>query len=94
MTTPELPPEGGWRPEDFPVLVVVPTTYTSHASIRPDPLLTISDDGWLFLDAGNIRLGLPNEAEWRKLVSMVDRMFNAYHVKAREELRDSADLAR
>lgn len=71
-------PEGGWMPEDFGQITVAPIPYTSNSWVRPDPHWSIQGDGWLYIEVGNVRIAIPDEEEWNKLVSMGNRMWNSH----------------
>jgi len=89
-----LPPENGWLPTDFPEVTVVPVPYTTMTTMRADPYITITQEGSLYIEAGNTRIVLPRETDWDKLVSMVSRMFYAHHLalqETQEVADDSAD---
>ena len=75
---PEFVPEDGWQPEDYPQLTVAPIPYTSSPHPKPDPYLTITPTGWLFMEIGNTRVAIPDEEEWEKLVHMVECMWNTF----------------
>lgn len=82
-----LAPAQGWKPEDFPRLSFVPITYTTDPLMRPDPRITITPEGWLFIAAGNTQLTIPTWEDWLRLVNMITRMKNS-HDKAKEQGQD------
>lgn len=73
-----LPPENGWLPKDFPHLTIDHIPYSTNAMPRADPFMTITPEGWLFIEAGNIRMALPDLEEWQKFVYMVTCLWNSY----------------
>lgn len=90
MTTSEekalpLVPENGFSPGDFPQLSVAQIPYTTNTLIRPDPMCTIGTDGWLFIEAGTVRVALPNRQEWGKLVWLVEALWNSHELSQQEE---------
>lgn len=87
----ELIPEGGWATEDFPKLSVDHIPYTANADARPDPVMSILESGWLYVDVGNIRLAIPDREEWEKFVSMGSRMFNTYEYQVEAKRSDVGD---
>lgn len=92
----QLPPPDGWGPGDFPALSVAMIAYTANTALRPDPTISITTEGWMFIDVGNVRLGLPNRLEWAKLVHMANCTWNEHEVDQTpltegEIINDSAD---
>lgn len=75
---PQFTPEGGFAPAAFPQLTFAPIPYTTDPLIRPDPRIHITNEGWLYIEAGNTRLAIPDREEWGKLVAMVEAMFNTH----------------
>lgn len=80
LEPPPLPPPQGWQPEDFPQLTVDRVPYHCDAQVRADPYMTITSDGWLYIQAGNTRVAIPERAEWNKFVFMVECLWNAHRV--------------
>lgn len=76
-----LPPEGGFAPEAFPQITIDPIPYTTNPLIRPDPRMHVTDEGWLYIEVGTIRIAIPDREEWDKLVHMVEAMFNTHDYK-------------
>lgn len=85
MTEIPLVPQGGFPIEAFPQLIVVNNTYTSNAAARPDPLLTINSEDQLLVDVGNVRVGIPTRQEWRKLVWMVEALWNSHDLNNQQQ---------
>ena len=75
-----LPPDSGWLPKDFPQLTVDQVPYSTNAMPRADPFITITPNGWLYIEAGNTRFALPDQEEWNKFAYMVTSLWNAYHL--------------
>jgi hypothetical protein len=71
-------PEGGWPPDAFPQLTFAPISYTTDPLIRPDPRMHINEEGWLYVEAGNTRMAIPDREEWAKFVHMGEAMFNTH----------------
>jgi hypothetical protein len=71
-------PTDGFLPEAYPQLTVAPIPYTSQATDHPDPFMTITTSGWMFIEVGNTRLAIPDRQEWDKLVNMGNRMWNTW----------------
>ena len=89
----ELPliPANGFMPNDFPQVMVVNIPYISgHAhEPRPDPAMSINDEGWMLIETGTVRFALPDREEWRKLTLMGEALWNSHELKLDEEKRDS-----
>lgn len=76
----DVVPEGGWLPHHYPQITTAPIPYTTNAEARPDPYMTITATGWLFIEVGNTRIAIPDREEWDKLINMGERMWNSYEV--------------
>lgn len=85
---PVVPPEG-WQIEDFPQLTVMPIPYATNPRLRADPAMSISPEGWLYIDAGMVRVAFPNRDEFDKFVDMAERMYNSHEIA-----QQSRDLAK
>lgn len=87
LTEPELPfaPPDGWMPEAFPSLTVAPIPYTSNPQVRTDPYIQIVPDGWMFIEVGNVRIAIPDEEEWNKLVYMGQALWNTHNKAVAEQ---------
>src|SRR5947209_939813 len=77
---PLLVPPNGFSPLDFPSIAVMLVAYNANANIRPDPHMQIREDGWLYIETGNVRLALPDREEWSKLVMMGERLWNTHEL--------------
>lgn len=77
-----LAPEKGWHPEEFPKLSFGVVTYTCDPFVRPDPSITITPEGWIFIRGGNVQLTIHSTEDWLKLVAMVGRMINSHQAAA------------
>lgn len=88
MSSSEIPlvPEGGFPIEAFPVVMALSTTYTTCAGPHPEPMLTINHQNQLMVDVSTIRLVLPSREEWRKLVWMVEALWNSHELANEQEL--------
>lgn len=82
--TDHLVPPGGFSPFDFPQMTLVPIPYTSNPNLRPDPYMRIQDDGWMFIEAGPIRVAFPDKEEWLKFIDMGNRLWNTWDVEHQE----------
>lgn len=73
-------PKDGFQPEHFPSVAVafIPFNSVNAHQPRPDPAMTISTDGWMFIETGNVRLAIPDREEWDKLVSMGEALWNTH----------------
>lgn len=80
-------PEGGFSPDAFPSLTVDLIPYTANPLIRPDPSITITDDQWMCIELGNVRVAIPDREEWNKLVRMGEAMWNTHEAKVNEQMR-------
>lgn len=83
-------PEGGWQPTDFPQMSVALIPYTANAGVRADPSITIIPEGWMFVEAGNVRIALPDRVEWAKFVNMGERLWNT-HERQQAEAKEAAE---
>lgn len=78
----ELAPLGGWQPSDFPQVTVAPIPYTTNPLIHPDPHISILDsNGWMYIEAGNVRFALPDREEWAKFVRMGEALWNTHEAQ-------------
>jgi hypothetical protein len=75
-----FPPPNGWQPQDFPQVTFAFIPYTSQAMPRADPFMTVTPDGWLYVEAGNVRMAIPDLEEWEKFAYMVTCLWNAYRL--------------
>jgi hypothetical protein len=73
-----LPPPSGWLPKDFPHLTVDLVPYSTNAFPRADPYMTITPQGWLYVEVGNYRLAIPDQEEWDKFVYMITCLWNSF----------------
>lgn len=73
-----LVPPNGFSPLDFPSLAVQLIPYNSDPNLRPDPTMAIREDGWLYIEVGNVRVAVPDREEWAKLVTMGERLWNTH----------------
>lgn len=80
LQPPPLPPANGWHPFDFPELTFDLIPYSSSANFKADPNMTVTTAGWLYIEAGNGRIALPDRAEWNKFVYMVECLWNAHQL--------------
>jgi hypothetical protein len=73
-------PESGFMPEQFPSMAVALIPYNSGSALhpRPDPAMSITDDGWMLIETGNVRVALPDREEWDKLVAMGEALWNTH----------------
>lgn len=77
---PLLVPPNGFSPTDFPSIAVALIPYNASAVIRPDPNMSINEEGWLFIETGNVRIAVPDREEWAKLVTMGERLWNTHEL--------------
>jgi hypothetical protein len=82
-----LVPPNGFSPLDFPAIAVALIAYNASATIRPDPHMTIRDDGWLYIETGNVRVAVPDREEWAKLVTMGERLWNTHELAMRQRAK-------
>jgi hypothetical protein len=40
--------------------------------------MSITDDGWMLIETGNVRVALPDREEWDKLVAMGEALWNTH----------------
>jgi len=82
MTEVPLIPPNGFLPEDFPSVAVAFIPYNSGSAHEPraDPIMRINDDGWMFIETGNVRLALPDREEWAKFVMMGEALWNTHMI--------------
>jgi hypothetical protein len=77
-----LPPAAGWHPDDFPKITTDLIPYASK-TFGPDPFMTITEQGWLYIEVGNVRLAIPDLEEWNKFTHMAGCMWNAHRLAQR-----------
>ena len=77
---PQYVPEEGFPSEDYPQLTTAPIPYTAHAEARPDPYITVTPTGWMFVEIGNVRVAIPDRREWDKLIDMGERLWNSWEL--------------
>ena len=82
VEAPAVAPDGGWEPNDFPQLTALFIPYSSRVGLRPDPLISIQNDGSMLIELGNIRLAVPDREEWQKLVTMVSQLWVLHESKS------------
>ncbi len=81
---PVVPPNG-WQIEDFPRITVIPIPYATNPRLRADPAMSISPEGWLYVDAGMMRFAFPSRDEFDKFVDMAERMYNSHEIAQQAE---------
>lgn len=82
--TPEFAPEGGFELAAYPQLTADWVPYTTDPNVREDPLISIQSTGWMFIQVGNIRLAIPDEEEWMKLVAMGTKLWNTHKAQSED----------
>lgn len=80
MTAELVPPEG-FTVRDFPQFTVALIPYTSNPELRPDPFMTVTPEGWMFIEVGAVRIAIPDREEWDKFIDMGNRLWNTHDVE-------------
>lgn len=77
-------PPSGFPLEAFPTIGCFLTSYVTNPALRPDPAISVNEQGQLTITVGNVCLLFSSESEWCKLEDMVTRVWDSHNAKKLE----------